>query len=93
MEFPEAEYAIKRILEVSRIKSPIVVAVDGGSGSGKSTLCHWIARHVDGIVIDQDDFYAGGDIRAWQRLTSQEKADRVIDWQRVREEVLQPLLA
>jgi uridine kinase len=93
MEFPEAQYAIKRIVELSRIKSPIVVAADGRSGSGKSTLCHWIAGQVDGIVIDQDDFYAGGEISAWQRLTPQEKADRVIDWQRVREEVLQPLLA
>ncbi len=92
MEFPEAQYAIQRILELCRIKTPIVVAVDGRSGSGKSTLCRWIAGQVDGVVIDQDDFYAGGDISAWQRLTPQEKADRVISWHRVRDEVLQSLL-
>jgi uridine kinase len=93
MTFPEAQPAIQRIVELSRIKCPIVVAVDGRSGSGKSTLSRCIAGQVGGTLIDQDDFYAGGDIDAWQRLTPQEKADRVIDWERVREEVIQPLLA
>jgi uridine kinase len=93
MDFPEAQGAVQRILELVQDTSPIVVAVDGRSGTGKSTLSAWIARHLGATVIDQDDFYAGGTIEAWQRLTPREKADRVIDWRRVRGEALQPLRA
>lgn len=93
MDFLEAQEAIYRIRELSRTTSPLVIAVDGRSGTGKSTLSAWIAGQVDATLIDQDDFYAGGAIETWQRLTPQEKADRVIDWRRVRAEVLQPLRA
>ena len=93
MDVLEAQVAIQRIRDLSRITSPIVIAVDGRSGTGKSTLSAWIAGQVDATLIDQDDFYAGGAIETWQRLTPQEKADRVINWRRVRAQVLQPLRA
>jgi uridine kinase len=93
VEFSEAQVAIDRILELARTSSPIVVAVDGRSGTGKSTLSAWIAGRVGATLIDQDDFYAGGDFDDWRRLTSREKADRVIDWRRVRAEALLPLRA
>lgn len=93
MDFPEAQTAIDRIRELAATRSPLVVAVDGRSGTGKSTLAAWIAGQVGAVVIDQDDFYAGGDIDAWRRLTPEEKADRVIDWGRVRTEALLPLRA
>lgn len=92
-DFPEAQVAIQRILELAEARSPIVVAVDGRSGTGKSTLTTWLAEQVGGLRIDQDDFYAGGDIDSWRRLSPKEKADRVIDWRRVRAEVLVPLRA
>lgn len=91
MDVLEAQVAIRRIRDLSRTISPIVIAVDGRSGTGKSTLSAWIAGQVGATLIDQDDFYAGGLSDVWQRLTPQEKADRVIDWRRVRAEVLQPL--
>ncbi len=91
MDFPEAHVAIRRIIALSQTRSPIIAAVDGRSGVGKSTLSAWIAERVGATLVDQDDFYAGGDINDWRRLSPQEKADRVIDWRRVREEVLQPL--
>jgi uridine kinase len=91
MDYPEAHVAILPIRELARATSPIVVAVDGRSGTGKSTLSAWIARQCGATLIDQDDFYPGGEIDAWRRLTPQQKADRVIDWRRVRAEVLLPL--
>jgi uridine kinase len=89
--YPEARNAIQRIHTLARTASPVIVALDGRSGTGKSTLAEWMAGHLGGIRVDQDDFYAGGELHEWQRLTSREKADRVIDWRRVREEVLLPL--
>ena len=91
MTFLEAQVALHRIRELSQTTSPLVIAVDGRSGTGKSTLSAWMAGQVGATLIDQDDFYAGGTRETWQRLTAQEKADRVIDWRRVRAEVLQPL--
>lgn len=89
--YPEARNAMRRIQRLARTMSPAVVALDGRSGTGKSTLAEWMAGQLGGIRVDQDDFYAGGDIDEWRRLTSREKADRVIDWRRVRDEVLLPL--
>jgi uridine kinase len=91
--FPEARDAIQRIQKLAQTASPVVVALDGRSGAGKSTLAECMANQFGGIHVDQDDFYAGGDLHAWRRLTPREKADRVIDWRRVREEVLLPLRA
>ncbi len=89
--FPEAMHALRRIRDLARTRAPVVVALDGRSGTGKSTLAEWMASQLGGIRVDQDDFYAGGDLQDWQRLTPREKADRVIDWRRVRDEVLLPL--
>ncbi len=93
MDVPEAQVAIQRVLELARAKSPVIVAVDGRSGTGKSSLSTWIAGQVSATLIDQDDFYAGDDLEVWQRLSPREKAERVIDWRRVRTEALQPLRA
>lgn len=84
---------MQRIRALSQTTSPIIVAVDGCSGTGKSTLSAWIAERVGATVVDQDDFYAGSDINDWRRMSPQDKADCVIDWRRVRTEVLLPLRA
>jgi uridine kinase len=91
MTFPEARNVIRRIEELAQVTSPVVVALDGRSGTGKSTVSTWLAEHLGGTRVDQDDFYTGGDIEDWRRLTPSQKADRVIDWERVRTEVLLPL--
>ena len=93
MRFPEARVAIQRIRERAKATAPVVVAVDGRSGTGKSTLSAWIAERVGATLVDQDDFYSGGNIDDWRRLSPPDKADRVIDWRRVRAEVLLPLRA
>jgi uridine kinase len=71
--------------------SPFVVALDGRSGAGKSTLAAALARRLDALVIVQDDFYTGGSFADWSGLSAREKADRVIDWRRLRRDALEPL--
>src|SRR5699024_6701664 len=46
---------------------------------------------VGGVYIDQDDFYAGGELDAWESLSPEDRAYRCIDWRRVRDDVLAPL--
>jgi uridine kinase len=70
-----------------------VVALDGRSGAGKSTLARDLADLLGATIIVQDDFYTGGALSDWANLTSSQKADRVIDWRRVRHEALEPLVA
>ena len=73
---------------------PILVALDGGSGAGKSTLAYMLEQQMDCVVVQLDDFFAAHiPEREWDSLTVQERAEDVFDWQRVRIEALQPLLA
>jgi uridine kinase len=81
------------IRQQSGLTTPYVVALDGRSGAGKSTLAQVLATRLAASVIDQDDFYAGGTLPDWQKLTAQQKAELVIDWRRVRRDVLEPLRA
>jgi uridine kinase len=71
----------------------ILVAVDGRSGVGKSTLAIQLADRYGGGSILADDFYPGGSDLHWMNLSPAKRADRVIDWQRLRAEVLEPLLS
>ena len=53
--------ALDRINEMlSSTPTPVVVALDGRSGVGKSTLATAIADRLGAVVIEGDDFYAGG---------------------------------
>ena len=83
-------FEIRRLL---KRKNPVVVALDGRSGTGKSTIAQIIAGRVEGIILVGDDFYSGGNDDAWSGFSAKEKVDKVIDWQRMRVQVLEPLLA
>jgi uridine kinase len=86
----------KVIIEINRLlkhKNPILIALDGRSGTGKSTFAQAIASRVEGIIVVGDDFYSGGNDDAWSGLSAQEKVAKGIDWQRLRTQVLEPLLA
>lgn len=72
-----------RALRVTR-SVPIVVAFDGRSGAGKSTLAPLVAAQVGGVVVDGDDFYAGGTGESWDAMSAEQKVDHVIDWRRQR---------
>jgi uridine kinase len=75
-------------------KTPILVALDGGSGSGKSSLAWLIAEQLDVALIQSDDFFAAEISDAeWDARTPEARATDVIDWRRLRAEVLEPLRA
>jgi uridine kinase len=73
---------------------PLLVAIDGRSGSGKSELAALVARALDVVVVPTDDFYAAHVSDAeWQDRTPAERVANVIDWQRLRAEAIEPLVA
>ncbi len=75
-------------------KAPILVALDGGSGSGKSAVASLVAEELDAALIQSDDFYAANISDAdWELRTPRARAADAIDWQRLRAEALEPLLA
>jgi anthranilate synthase component 1/para-aminobenzoate synthetase len=84
--------AIRRRL--TRHTRPVLVAIDGPSGSGKSTFAFWLAEQFEAALIQTDDFFAAGISDAeWDARTAEQRAAGAIDWQRVRVEALEALLA
>jgi uridine kinase len=63
---------------------PTLVAIDGHSAAGKSTLAAEVAGQIQAVVIDGDDFYAGGTGEEWDNMSPAEKAAHCIDWRRQR---------
>lgn len=72
---------------------PLLVALDGRSGTGKTTLARELALCTGGRHITADDFWAGGPDDVWASLPPAERAERAIDWRRLRAQVLEPLRA
>lgn len=88
------EEAIKQIAEMMKKKNrPILVALDGRSGTGKSTMAKMIATQLGGVEIVSDDFWIGGSDQEWDARSPGQRADLAINWRRLRNEVLVPLLA
>jgi uridine kinase len=74
--------------------SPILVALDGGSGAGKSTLASLLAREVDSVVVQFDDFFSANiPDWEWDSRSVREKVRDVFDWNRLRTDAIEPLLA
>lgn len=73
------DQAATLIQQAARARSgPLVVAIDGRSGTGKSTLATALAERLDAVVIEGDDFYAGG--TGTEGDPPQSRAARCIDW-------------
>jgi uridine kinase len=90
--------AVNKIVEeINRLHQDknkvFLVAFDGRSGTGKSTLASQVAEKVKGVVVVGDDFYSGGNDDRWKECGAQFKVDKVIDWKKMRTEVLEPLKA
>ncbi len=75
-------------------QAPVLIALDGGSGAGKSTLAAMVEREIDAVVVPLDDFFAAHiPDWEWDARSIAERVRDVFDWQRLRVEVLEPLLA
>jgi para-aminobenzoate synthetase len=73
---------------------PVVVALDGPSGAGKSTLARVVAQAIDAVVVPLDDFFSAGITDAgWGARSVEEMARDSFEWERVRGEAIEPLLA
>ena len=74
-------------------KYPLVVSLDGGSGAGKSTLAAGVTLQLGAAVIHCDDFFdATVPDNDWDTYSLEQKCRRCIDWQRMLNEALLPLL-
>lgn len=70
--------------------TPSLLAIDGRCGSGKSTLGRWLAEQLGCNLVHMDDFYLPP---ADRRPDWAEHPGANMDFARLREEVLAPLLA
>ena len=79
---------------VPQRRAPLVVAHDGASGAGKSTLARPLAERLNAAVVPLDDFFAAEIPNAqWDAWSPSERRAHVNDWQRLRIDVLTPLMA
>ena len=67
---------------IAKRPGPVIIALDGRSGAGKSTVAAQVAPRLSAVVIEGDDFYAGGTAAFWDEQTAVEKVAHVMDWRR-----------
>jgi uridine kinase len=78
----------------TKVRRPIVVALDGGSGAGKTTIAEILTRRTEIALVPLDDFYQTVIPESeWPHKTVAERLNGVFDWSRVRSEALEPLRA
>ena len=71
----------------------VVVAIDGPSGAGKSALTGELALlRGDVAIVEGDDFYRPLNESTRAALTPIEAVDLLFDWERLRDQVLAPLI-
>ncbi|WPK11016.1 hypothetical protein R6U77_14120 [Lysinibacillus louembei] len=84
-------YAIEQHLKSHT--GPFVIAIDGGSGAGKSVVASEVANLLGATVIQCDDFF---NIKIsdedWDTFSVENKCRLCIDFERIRNEALLPLL-
>ena len=86
----------KILKEIERIRTklrrPIVVALDGRSGAGKTTIAERLMRLTEVALVPLDDFYQTVIPESeWPHKTLEQRLKGVFDWPRVRSEALEPL--
>lgn len=92
---PQYTHLVNKIrsLIAQTTHKPLLVALDGRSGVGKSTIAQAIAQDFNGVVIVGDDFFLGGSDSEWDARSVEAKVADCIDWRRLRQEALEPLIA
>jgi molybdenum cofactor guanylyltransferase len=75
----------------------IVIAIDGPSCAGKSILATAVALRSEAAVLEGDDFYRHTlprlTVAQREKMSDATVVDVVIDWERLRDQALLPLLA
>ncbi len=78
----------------TKLRRPVVVAIDGGSGAGKTTIAEKLTRLTEIALVPLDDFYQTVIPESeWPHKTVEQRLNGVFDWSRVRSEALEPLRA
>jgi uridine kinase len=93
-----ADASQKILVEIERRtdhrQAPMLIALDGGSGAGKSTVAAMLGQNIHAVVVPLDDFFAAHiPDWQWEAFSIPERAEHVFDWQRLRADALEPLLA
>lgn len=81
-------HAIEQKLEGR--EDPLIVAIDGKSGVGKTAISKEVADRLGAVNVLCDDFFTGGHNDYWAKQNAQYQIDHVIDWRRIRKEVIEP---
>src|SRR5438128_12398705 len=94
MNSPE-QMVLKEIERIrTKVRRPIVVALDGGSGAGKTTIAERLMRLTEVALVRIDDFYQTVIPESdWPHKTIEQRLNGVFDWSRVRSDALEPLRA
>lgn len=89
MPLATAAVPILQAAQLAAANGPALLAIDGRCGSGKSTLAEFLAGQLGCRVVHTDDFYLPLAVRCanWQQQPGAN-----MDFIRLRNEVLQPLL-
>ena len=62
--------------------------------AGKSTMAAMLGQNIHAVVVPLDDFFAARiPDWQWEAFAIPERAEHVFDWQRVRTDAIEPLLA
>lgn len=81
---------LKRIGELQSRERPLLISIDGRSTAGKTTLAAAISECIDCNVVHMDQFYLKPSQRTSERYA---EPGGNVDYERVKEEVIDPLLA
>jgi len=83
---------VARLLEQVRGRRAPVVALDGPGRGGKTTLANQLLEAKPGLhVVHMDDFYRPMPDAERAGLSPDEGYHRYFDWERLRDDVLEPL--
>ena len=85
--FAPAVDAVKK-LAADKSREQILIAIDGKCASGKSTLGIYLKNEFDANLFHMDDFFLQRHQRTKERLA---EVGGNVDYERFREEVLEPL--
>lgn len=82
----------RSLSQLQRRQSTLLIAIDGPGGAGKSTIARAIAAHsADVAIVQMDDFFFPMADRASTKGVL-ETVGGDVDWERVRDQVIHPLV-